>query len=447
MTKSLLKEFEDISPEEERHPRYLKTVGQILDLIQRLQDETDKGGLSTRIKNVGVEFAKVAMGEIPIVGGALGAADGLYAMYQAGKDDDAHSWAELEEYPILNRMDMHPTLARHLDPVTLRKVDKAYQEYLATLSRDTLIADIANIDEFTREWILDDTTGKLNIQLVKEVMLREFIRKSLLTEISKLPTEYFNKIDTAVKDSRFWEEPNAQDDIDEYDSPSGAVMGTPAAESLSRSLHQAMQDVDLDIDILVRSHDTDDLEGMSLHPDHPAWPNRWLIDARWYISKERPGRNTIDLEVMTSEDGDDIGDALDHLALVRHISQTIRHEIVHYTQMKKQAKNKGLDDTAAFEEMINDPRQVPPRDAEGFEDYLNSHIEIDAHAHDGAEELLAVYGYDGAMNVIRGNVDLDDPKLPNALSHYFEQLPPDSPTLKKLKSKMYAYIQHFDNRS
>jgi len=447
MTKRLLKEFEDISPESERHPRHLKTVGQVLDLIQRLQDETDKGGLATRIKNVGVEFAKVAMGEIPIVGGVLGAADGLYAMYQAGKDDTAHSWDELEEYPILNRMDMHPTLARHLDPVTLRKVDKAYQKYLDTLSRDTIVSDITDVDEFTREWILDDTTGKLNVQLVKEVMLREFIRKSLLTEITKLPAEYFNKIDAAVKNSKFWEEPNAQDDIDEYDSPSGAAMGTPAIEALSHSLHQVMQDLDLDIDILVRSHYTDDLEGMSLHPAHPAWPNRWLIDARWYVSKERSGRNTIDLEIMTSEDGDDIGSVLDSSALVRHISQTIRHEIVHYTQMKKQAKNKGLDDAAAFEEMINDPRQVPQHDAEGFEDYLNSHIEIDAHAHDGAEELLAVYGYDGAMNAIRGNVDLDDPKLPNALRHYFEQLPSGSPTLKKLRSKMYAYIQHFGNQA
>lgn len=446
MKKSLLKEFEDISPEDERHPRYLKTVGQVLDLIQRLQDETDKVGLSTRVKSVGVEFAKVAMGEIPIVGGALGAADGLYAMYQAGKDDTAHSWDELEEYPILNRMDMHPTLARHLDPVTLRKVDKAYQKYLATLSRGTKVSDITDIDEFTREWILNDTTGKLNVELVKEVMLRQLVRKSLLTEISKLPTEYFSKIDAAIKGSSFWKEPNEQDDIDEYDSPSGAVMGTPAAESLSKALHQAMKDVGLDIDILVRSHDTEDMDGMTLHTDHPAWPNRWLVDARWYVSKYH-GRNTIDLEVMTSEDEQDIASALDTGALVRHIAQTIRHEIVHYTQMKKQAKNKGLDDAAAFEEMINDPRQVPPSDAEGFEDYLNSHIEIDAHAHDGAEELLAVYGYEGALNAIRGDVDLDDPKLPNALRHYFEQLPANSPTLKKLRSKMYAYIKHFGNQA
>ena len=341
---------------------------------------------------------------------------------------------------------MHPTLARHLDPITLRKVDKAYQKYLATLSRGTKVSDITDIDEFTREWILNDTTGKLNVELVKEVMLRQLVRKSLLTEISKLPTEYFSKIDAAIKNSSFWEEPNEQDDIDEYDSPSGAVMGTPAAESLSKALHQAMKDVGLDIDVLIRSHDTEDMEGMTLHADHPAWPNRWLVDATWYVSKYN-GRNTIDLEVMTSEDGQDIADALDADALVRHIAQTVRHEIVHYTQMKKQAKNKGLDDAAAFEEMINDPRQVPPSDAEGFEDYLNSHIEIDAHAHDGAEELLAVYGYEGALDAIRGDVDLDDPKLPNALRHYFEQLPIGSPTLKKLRSKMYTYIKHFGNQA
>ena len=443
MTKRLLKEFEDISPEEERHPRYLKTVGQILDLIQRLQDETDKGGLSTRIKNVGVEFAKVAMGEIPIVGGALGAADGLYAMYQAGKNDDAHSWAELEEYPILNRMDMHPTLARHLDPVTLRKVDKDYQEYLATLSRDTLIVDIANIDEFTREWILDDTTGKLNVQLAKEAMLREFIHKSLLTEISKLPTEYFNKIDTAVKGSGFWKESNSYEDIDVYEE--GGSLQTPAVASLQAALRDTFAELGLDVDIYVSTFESEDPNRI-LSPDHPGYPNRWLIDARWYVSKQDPGRNVIDLQLMASNDEFNPND-VDPNALVRHITQTVRHELVHYQQMKKQAKNKGLSDTAAFEEMINDPRQVPPADAEGFEDYLNSHIEIDAHAHDGAEELLAVYGYDGAMDAIRGNVDLDDPKLPNALSHYFEQLPPDSPTLKKLRSKMYAYIQHFGNQS
>ena len=588
----LLREFEDISPESERHPRHLKTVGQVLDLIQRLQDETDKGGLATRIKSVGVEFAKVAMGEIPIVGGALGAADGLYAMYQAGKDDTVHSWDELEEYPILNRMDMHPTLARHLDPVTLRKIDNAYQEYLGTLSRATLVKDITDIDEFAREWILDDTTGQLDVELLKEYLqkvmreeaiavaykpqspafeaylkeyesisqenpfdwrtryfvmgetddgkicvvqtsvqffdeaihmgsiqttppgecegkgyaskvmqrlidladkhgvvmsldphpfgqktlgvgdlkgwykrvgfkpdrnwggewrrkplakegqIRRLVRSMLLAEATVLPNEYFEKIDGAVKGSRFWEESNDFDDIDIHEE--GGQLQTPAVASLEAALRGAFTELGLDVDIYASTFESDDPSRI-LSPDHPAYPNRWLIDARWYVSKQDPGRNVVDLQLMASNDEFDPSD-IDPGALVRDITQTVRHELVHYQQMKKQAKNKGLDDIAAFEEMVNDPRQVPPKHSQDIRDYLDSHIEIDAHAHDGAEELLAAYGLTGALDMIRGDIDLTDPKLPNGVRHYFEQLPADSPTLKKLRSKLYTYIKLFNSR-
>ena len=156
------------------HPSQLKTVGEILDLIQQIQDEKDSAGITTRAKNVGIEFIKIAMGEIPIVGGALGAADGLFAMYQAGKNEE-HTWAELEEYPILKRMKMHPDLAKHLDPVTLRAVDKGYQKYLSTLGRKTRVSDIRDIDVYTRDWIKGDTDGNLNVELLREYV-RELIR-------------------------------------------------------------------------------------------------------------------------------------------------------------------------------------------------------------------------------------------------------------------------------
>ena len=159
-------------------------------------------------------------------------------------------------------------------------------------------------------------------------LLREYIR--VLLEGTKLPSEYFTVIDSAITTSQFWTQPNAQEDIDYYDSGSGGVMGTPAAEALSEALQKAMEEVGLDIDVLVRSYDTDDLEGLTLHPNHPAWPDRWLIDAKWYVSKQRAGRNTIDIEMMTSEEEDDIGKSLSSGALVRHIAQTIRHELVHY---------------------------------------------------------------------------------------------------------------------
>jgi hypothetical protein len=272
-------------------------------------------------------------------------------------------------------------------------------------------------------------------------ILRDYIRVKLLTEITKLPKEYFKIIDDAITASRFWEEPNSLADIDLLNSPGGNTMGTPAADALQSSLQDVFGELDLDMDIIVGSHDTDDIENMTLHQGHPAYPNRWLVDGRWYISKQNPGRSTIDLEMLTAED--EISD-LDSGALVRHIAQTVRHELVHWSQMKAQAKSKGgLTDTEAFEEMLNDPKQIPSGEESTVADYLNAHIEIDAHAHDAAEELLAVYGEEGAKNIIRGDIDLNDPKLPNTLSHYHEVLPEGDPTIKKLYSKIYSYMQYF----
>jgi hypothetical protein len=141
--------------------------------------------------------------------------------------------------------------------------------------------------------------------------------------------------------------------------------------------------------------------------------------------------------------------------------------------MRKQALKKGLkDDTAAFEEMKKDPSQIPDEndpkywekyeptgelDEEGNEiinkdgfkndiyqkDYLRSHIEIDAHAHDAAEDLLAVYGEKGAFEELRSGFDTSDPELPNAIQHYYEFLPEKDPTIKKLNSKIYTYLQSF----
>jgi hypothetical protein len=271
--------------------------------------------------------------------------------------------------------------------------------------------------------------------------LRSLVRETLVTEITKLPKEYFKAIDDAITASVFWELPNTLDDIDLLNTPGGNTLGTPAAEALQGAIQGVFTKLNLDMDIIVSSHETDDIEGMTLHPDHPAYPNRWLVDARWYVSKQNPGRNTIDIEMMVSEDG--VPD-LDSSALVRHIAQTIRHELVHWDQMKKQASSKGgLTDAEAFEEMLQDPKQIPTGEKSTVADYLRAHIEIDAHAHDGAEELLAVYGEDGAMNILRGDIDLTDPRLPNTLSHYHDVLPDDDATLQKLYSKIYTYIQYF----
>jgi len=271
--------------------------------------------------------------------------------------------------------------------------------------------------------------------MMMKYLLRTYIRE-LVTEITQLPKEYFSTIDNAIRDSRFWTLPNHDEDIEGH----GEQNQTPAASQLQLALDNALTAVGLDMDILVDSYPA--MEGTYLDPGHPAYPNRWLIDARWYVS-EKTKRNTLDLMIMTTGDDFDASD-MDPAALTRHIAQTIRHELVHYSQMKKQQASKKLDgDWETFKSMLADPKQIPASD--DIVDYLKSHIEIDAHAHDAAEELLAVYGEKGAKNLLRGKIDISDPKLPNAIQHYYTHLPKNDPTLKLLRKKMYQYIESFKN--
>lgn len=276
-------------------------------------------------------------------------------------------------------------------------------------------------------------------KMIESALVRNYVSQ-VLTEITKLPKEYFTQIDAAIKNSSFWTKPNHHDDIE---SGTKGSMQTPAAEALETALQDVMDDLGLDMDVFVSSFDSGD-EDYYLSPGHPAYPNRWLIDASWYVSKQRPGRNTIDMQIMPYGDDADPKD-VSASGVVNHIAQTVRHELVHYTQMKKQAASKKLSDTDAFEEMLNDPRQIPDEETGTVQDYLRSHIEIDAHAHDAAEDLLASYGREKSMQMLRGKIDPKTPGLPNALAHYFEVLPAGDKTLEKLKSKIYSYIEYMDS--
>jgi len=149
------------------------TVGEVLDLIEDIQQEQSSANNRGRFGRVGVEFIKIAMAEIPLVGGALGAAEGLYAMYDAGKNEE-HTWKDIEEYPILRRMKMHPELMKVLDNKVLVEVDLAYKEYLSTLGRETRVTQIMDIDVFTQNWIMAETGEVVEVEVLREC-IREII--------------------------------------------------------------------------------------------------------------------------------------------------------------------------------------------------------------------------------------------------------------------------------
>jgi len=136
-------------------------------------------------------------------------------------------------------------------------------------------------------------------------------------------------------------------------------------------------------------------------------------------------------------------DKFNPAALIQTISQTLNHEMVHYEQLKKQAASKGLSDEEAWEELENDPKQITPEDAP-HSDYISLHNEIDAYAHEAAEELIDKYGAEDALNVIQNlSADtLDDyPEVSRVIADYMELFKEDPETLNKFRKKLYQQIE------
>ena len=218
----------------------------------------------------------------------------------------------------------------------------------------------------------------------------------------------------AISDSAFWLEPHTEDDVDEgtVESDSGTRLTTPAIQKLMDSLNGAANSIDSEIYfILTVNGDTE----YTLHPEDPygGYPNNWMMHGQ-YIGPQankhvvwlefRPVYNDYDVSILDSEE------------LVKIISRTINHELVHYNQLKKQASSKGLDDEEAWQELLCDPEQIPISDPEeyrercgkeapdygdGREIYLSRHIEADAFAHEAAEQLLDKYSPAEALDAIQ----------------------------------------------
>ncbi|MAH46187.1 hypothetical protein CMI37_10170, partial [Candidatus Pacearchaeota archaeon] len=114
---------------------------------------------------------------------------------------------------------------------------------------------------------------------------------------------------------------------------------------------------------------------------------------------------------------------------------TINHELVHYEQLKKQAESKGISEEEAWEQMIADPKQFSDTGDRGG--YLTRHIEVDAFAHEAAEQLLDIYSADEALQLIKTR----GPELKGVVRDYLNVLGDKPAELKKFWSKLYTQIE------
>jgi hypothetical protein len=129
--------------------------------------------------------------------------------------------------------------------------------------------------------------------------------------------------------------------------------------------------------------------------------------------------------------------------------------------MKKQAKSKGLSDEEAWEELLCDPEQVPigssqedrdaweqrcgrapPEEHHGKEVYITRHGEIDAYAHEAAEQLLTYMSPEAVIRHLRTSKGiLWAAQQSSAVRLFMDTLARDSKEIRKFWTKLYTQIQ------
>ena len=267
---------------------------------------------------------------------------------------------------------------------------------------------------------------KLSLRDIREIILQEILFESTAPDKSITSGIY-----QSIIDSNFWKMANNENDVDLVDE---TTWSTPAIETLMDALNKAAKDLDTDLYFLLSV--TDD-ESYTLGPDdeYGGYPNNWMMRGQ-YRGPER-GKHIVWLEFRPYSDEYIMSD-LDPVELSKIISRTINHELVHYNQLKKQAKNKGISEEDAWKELEADPKQISKKGTQ--QDYLSLHNEIDAFAYEAAEQLLDDHTPAEALSLIRRQ----DSELAGIVGRYRRTLKNDRKSLEKFLVKLYTNIKRME---
>ncbi len=259
--------------------------------------------------------------------------------------------------------------------------------------------------------------------------LKAIIREAVtLLEDTSPDSKVSNGIFQAIVKSNFWTSPHTEDSVDLVDK---ATFSTPAVEVLMDALNEAASQLGTDLYFILSVTD-DETYTLESGDKFGGYPNGWLMRGQ-YRGPEK-GKHIVWLEFRPVSNDYDMND-LDSTELSKIISRTINHELVHYNQLKKQAKSKNISEEEAWEELMNDPRQLSKSDQ--YKDYLSLHNEIDAFAYETAEELLDKYNTQEALQMLRsGSTDAS-----RILKDYTSFLKDDPAALQKFFKKVYTNIE------
>ena len=249
-----------------------------------------------------------------------------------------------------------------------------------------------------------------------------------LSEITVIPSELKQTLKQAIADSQFWTYPHTEDEVDLVGEDE---FSTPAIEALMGTLNNAAENLGADLHFLLTvTHN----EEYTLGPgdQYGGYPNNWVMQGQY--RGPHKNKHVIWLEFRPISEDYNMKE-LSPNKLVGIVSRAMNHELVHYNQLKKQSESKGISEKEAWGEMLADPKQFPKTGERS--NYLSRHIEVDAFAHEAAEQLLDAHSAEETLTLIKTR----DPKLKGVVRDYLNVLGDNPQELKKFWSKLYTQIE------
>jgi len=273
-------------------------------------------------------------------------------------------------------------------------------------------------------------------------VLREYV-SFLLKEATKLPKEFYEPLQQIISASQFWTFPNNPEDPD-YNSVAGEdVDQSEAAAQLGSAIMDFFRSVNYPIIAAVRSPDVEYGENHKflVGKKHRSYPNNIVVGGQMGLTSR--GRRLLYLDLAIFDKDFKIEDISPN-TLASNIASVIRHEIIHSKQYDKRAKSQKTTRVKAKKAFEEDGSIVS--DSKKRHQYLSSHIEVDAYAHEFAEQLLRDHGFNKAKDVIRSAKNSESLDLSDQLKEYLDGVS-SKKAFKNLMGKIYSHLVDLTNRN
>lgn len=271
--------------------------------------------------------------------------------------------------------------------------------------------------------------------------VREYLQSlGMLSESSKLDNLFYSPLEQVIQKSNFWTQNNDYDEADIYRYMGEDALQTDAAYELNQALMMFFKENNIPIVLVVESTDPSNNSKTVLHPKHSNYPNKVILGG--FQSLTKSSRILIVLHMATFSDEfnpDDVNSS----SISRQVARIIRHEVIHADQLDKRSKNQNISRKKA-KKAYQDQGLVPGPGEDTRTQYLSSHIEIDAYAHEIAEELYDLAGYEGALDILRNKKKVLDYPVSEQTKEYLYDYADEDFSFKLVK-KVYTHLENFKN--